>query len=193
MLDDLVLGRHGFDEAVGGVLRVAGHEAEDEIPVQRADAVHELGNIDAPVIVRPAVIGIDVLPEEGDVLRAVCNEGFRFVEDGVCRAASLPSADVGNDAVRAEIVAAVHDGEPCHVLRFAADRDALADLPLVAQHKRALSAVQSGVEQTGNAIDGSGVESEGDIGIAPPQLVRACLLGDHAPTDADDHLSLICL
>ena len=57
-------------------------------------------------------VGVHVLAQEGDVLIARRNELPCLPDHVLGLAGALPAPDVGHDAVGAEVVAAVHDGEP---------------------------------------------------------------------------------
>ena len=100
---------HGADGLLGEVLGVGRGEA-DALDAGLPDGAQQLGEARLPVDV--AAIGVYVLPQERDLAHAVGHELLALGHDGLERAALLASADVRDDAVRAEVVAALHDGHP---------------------------------------------------------------------------------
>ena len=109
--------RNGSDEPVRGVFGMGGHEPQTEIPFQRTDCPDNVGKVRIRIGQRQILpVGVHILSQQGDVLCPVGNEHFRFGENILHPAAPLSTSDIGDDAVGAEIVAAVHDGQPGHVL-----------------------------------------------------------------------------
>ncbi|MPN11158.1 hypothetical protein SDC9_158459 [bioreactor metagenome] len=72
----------------------------------------------------PAV-GVDVLPEQRDVLITRFDKTPDLFFNTSRVAAALPAPRVGHDAVGAEVVAAVHCGNPSSDARLTADRNIL--------------------------------------------------------------------
>ena len=110
LLGDLLMGRHRVEELVAGVPRMGGHEAEGEIPVQLRDLSEQVREVDLHAQI--LAVGVDVLAQEGEFLIAPAYQVPAFVQNVLRQAAALPAPDVGDDAVGAEIVAAVHDRDP---------------------------------------------------------------------------------
>ena len=102
--------RHGAEELFRGVLGMAGHEAEDIVPRDGVHHADEIGKVHPRAKVLS--VGIHVLAQKGDVLIPGLDQ-FPGLPYHVLRlSGTLPAPDVGHDAVGAEVVAAVHDGEP---------------------------------------------------------------------------------
>ena len=58
--------RHHVKEAVGGVLWMAGHKADEILPGDLVDILQQIREVVADIQV--ISVGVDVLPQEGDVL-----------------------------------------------------------------------------------------------------------------------------
>jgi len=56
-------------------------------------------------------VGVHVLTEQGHFFHPLPRQPVHFADDLIQRAASLPAAAVGYNAVGAEVVAALHDGD----------------------------------------------------------------------------------
>ena len=52
------------------------------------------------------------MAQQGEFLVALFNRGFNFLNDIFHAAAALTPAHIGHDAVGAEIIAAIHNGNP---------------------------------------------------------------------------------
>ena len=89
---------------------MTGHEAQDEVPLQGVQLPQKIGKIQAAPQVLP--IGVHVLAQEIDLFETLCDQFPGFPDHVLRLPAPLPAPDIGDDAVGAEIVAAVHDGEP---------------------------------------------------------------------------------
>ena len=102
---------HGSKKALGRVLGVARHKPDAEIARNGVDLAKELREIH--ILVQSPAIGVHVLAEERNILIPGGDKRFGLAHDVLAPAGTLAPADVGDDAVRAEVVAPVHDGEPC--------------------------------------------------------------------------------
>ena len=101
---------HGLKQLLRRVLGVAGHEADEKLARDVVYHAYEVGEIRFPAEI--AAVGVYVLSQQGYVLVAVGYELPRLGHDILRTAGALPAADVGYDAVGAEIIAAVHDRQP---------------------------------------------------------------------------------
>ena len=102
--------RNGIEQRRRGILRVGSHEPDQEIPVKRIDPTEQLRKIH-PVL-HSLPIGIDVLPEQRDVLVARFDQLPHLRQNILRMTAAFPAADIRHNAVRTEIVAPVHDRHP---------------------------------------------------------------------------------
>ena len=107
MRAELFFLRHRPDQVVREILRVRGHEAYPLYALHTADPAQESGKGGRLGEFFP--VGIDVLPEQHDLLHAVRGQMADLREDILRLAADLAAADIGNNAVGAEIIAPVHD------------------------------------------------------------------------------------
>ena len=111
MLAQLRLGGDGINELMAGVLGVAGHKADVVIAGHGAQQVEQVGEID--LLLQPLTVAVHVLPQQGDLLIARFHKVAELGKDIAGLAALLAAADVGHDAVGAEVVAAVLDLDIC--------------------------------------------------------------------------------
>ena len=89
---------------------MAGHEADEKVPGDVVDHADQVGKVHVQTQV-PAV-GVHVLAQKGDLLIPGGHQLLRLGYHVLRPAGPLPPPDVGHHAVGAEVVAAVHDGEP---------------------------------------------------------------------------------
>ena len=125
LLRDFGIARHGVEELLAGITRMAGHEADEKISRNLGNGGQQVGKIHAAAQI--LAIGVDVLPKKGDFLRAALDQRPALGENVLRLTAALPPTDVGDDAVGAEIVAPVHDGHPGLQPGIAHLGDALGD------------------------------------------------------------------
>ena len=146
LLGDPGVFRNGIKEFFACVLRVARHEAQPEVSRQLCDLGHEVGKINAqPQIL---AVGVDVLAQKRNVLIARRDEALDFFENLLGPSRALPPAHIRHDAVRAEIVAAVHDRHPRLEIGRAHDGDTLGDIARGIVHgKNALVRAQHALQQ----------------------------------------------
>ena len=98
------------DDLVVEVLRVAGGEPQ-ALDARLVERVQHLGEARRAVQVAP--VGVHVLPQQRDLLHAGGHIALGLGHDVLQRPRLLASAHIRNDAVRAEVVAADGDGQPC--------------------------------------------------------------------------------
>ena len=102
---------HCKNQFLGKILRVIGHKAQAVVPIDRPYFPQKRGKIRS--VVQIFAVRIDVLPQKRDLFISLRDEFSAFRDDILRFAAALPPPDVGNDAVSTEIVAAVHNVDPC--------------------------------------------------------------------------------
>ena len=100
---------HCKNQFLGKILRVIGHKAQAVVPIDRPYFPQKRGKIRS--VVQIFAVRIDVLPQKRDLFVSLRDE-FSAFRDDILRFAAAPP-DVGNDAVSTEIVAAVHNVDPC--------------------------------------------------------------------------------
>ena len=190
MLADLRLGRDGVDELEAGVLRVAGHEADVVVARDGAEQVEQVGEIH--LLLEALAVAVDILAQKGDLLVPRLHETLELGEDVAGLAALFAAADVRHDAVGAEVVTAIHDGQPSTELALAADGDILHDDGALSRlHEHPLVLVQFLGDELGQRVDAVHAEHEVYVGVAPAQLFHDVLLVGHAAAEADDEAVLL--
>src|SRR5699024_12464217 len=88
---------------------VAGHEADGVNPRHGAQQVEQVGEVHLLPFVQHLAVTVDVLAQQGDLLVAGFHQALELGQDVRRAAALFPAADVGHDAVGAEVVAPVHE------------------------------------------------------------------------------------
>jgi hypothetical protein len=192
VLADLRLRRDGVDELEAGILRVAGHEADVIVPRDGAKQVQQVGKIH--LLLKALAVAVDVLAQQGDLLVARLHEALELGEDVAGLPALFAATDVGHDAVGTEVVAAVHDGQPCAELALAADGDVLHDDGALGWlHQHPLVLLQLLGDELGQGVDAVHAEDEVNVGVALAQLLHDVLLVGHAAAESDDKAALFLL
>ena len=97
---------HGVEELVGGILGVAGHKTQQEIAVQAGQLVQKVGK--AARLGQILSVGVHILSQQGDLFITLGNQTFYIGNNAGFVPAALPTPDIGDDAVGAEIVAPIH-------------------------------------------------------------------------------------
>ncbi len=177
--------RHRVEELGRRVLGLAGHEAHPVVAVDPVDLREEIGKIIACAEI--LAVAVDVLAEQRDLLITCRDQLAHLAHDLLRLAAALAATDVGHDAVRAEVVAAVHDAHPCAHAADAVDGDILRDAArLIVDGKDAAALGVGAVQKLGEAPLGLRAEHEIDVAVAAFYLFRHARLLRHAPAQADD-------
>ena len=77
-------------------------------------------------------VGVDILPQQGDVLVTGGNQFPDLLQNALGITAALPAPDIGYDSVGTEIVAAVHYRYPCFFIIVTHNRNILCDCTVTA-------------------------------------------------------------
>ena len=135
-------------------------------------------------------VGIDVLAQQHDLLDAFFLELACLLDDPGGRAGALPAAHIRHDAVRAEVVAAVHDRDVGVIRAAAAHRQILRNAALVLlNHLDHAAAVLDRLQhQLRKAVQVVRTERHVHKRILPENLLAHALLLHHAAADGDHHL-----
>ena len=185
MMRALLALRHRPEELFRRVLRVARHKADHKVARNVVDHAEEIGEVHAVLQVFP--VGVHVLPEQGDVLIALPHELARLGEHRLRLAGTLAPADIGHDAVGAEIVAAVHDRQPGLHRPVAPHGDALGYRALVpGRRKDALMAPHDALQQLRETPELVRPENQIHHRVGSLDLLGHVLLLHHAAADRDD-------
>ena len=143
---------------------MAGHKPEDEISLQGGKRSQKIREIH----VQPQIlaVGIDVLAQKGDVPIALGNHLPDLRLHILRPAAPFPATDVGDDAVGAEVVAAVHDADPALELAQPFHRKPLGNVAGLRGDELALSAGEGVKENFRQLPLGVGGEDPVHVGVA---------------------------
>ena len=142
-------------------------------------------------------VAIDGLAEKGDFLRSLVGEFADFFEDFGGRSASLAAPGFWDDAVGAELVAAVLDGDEGFQLSGSAEVAAgdVGDDFAFSFGKFGPLSEAAGLEgfgdEAGEEGKVAGAEDEIDVGISVADFVGAGL--GHAAANAEDHIWVVAL
>ena len=183
---------HRVDELTGAIPGVGGHKPHPEVAREVRDRLQKFREVHPFLAV--FAVGVDVLAEEGDLLVAGGNQFLRLPEDVLGAAGALSAPDQRDDAVGAEVVAAVHDRQARADLVLPEGRDALGDdavnlFGVVDPPAAAGDGVEDGlVEQLRQLIEGVGAEDQVDAREGLFQFVRNLFLLGHAAAEGNQHL-----
>ena len=176
------------DQFPGAILWMGGHKADAEIPLQRLDLRKQLGKIDW--LRQPFAVGIDILTQQQDLLVTKSDDFLCFLQDFLRFTADLSAAHIGDDTVRTEIVASVHNLQRSLHAICAAHRQSLRNRVFsafsfkVVDHP-ALPFEQS-VDQLRQGVQHMGSKNQLNKRIADPNLVDHLLLLHHAAAQTHD-------
>ena len=161
---------------------MARHEAQPEISRELGKRGHEVRKVDAAVQI--LAVGVDVLAEDGDVLIAGGNQPFDFFNDFLGPSRALTTAHIGDDAVRTEVVAAVHNGHPRLELRGPDNGDAFCDIARrIVDRENALASREDRLQQLREAPELVGVKHTVYMVVAVLDLFDHGGLAHHAATE----------
>ena len=187
MLRDLFALRHGVKQLMRAVLRVRGHEAYDEIAVDIIYLAQKRCKIHLALAV--VSVGIDILPEQGYFFISAPDKLARLADYNIAAAAALASADIGNYAVSAEIIAPVHYRQPRFKSAVSVQRQIFRDNAVgIFDIKYTLAGRQSAVKQLREFMCGMSAENYIDKRIALLNLFGYPLLLHHA--SAEDYFEV---
>ena len=189
LLCNVLAACHRVEELVGRVLRLARHKAEPIVAGNGVDGGEQVCKV--VIGAQVLAVAVHVLAEEGDLLVALGDQAAAFLDDLLRLAAALAAADVGHDAVRAEVVAAVHDAHPRAHAALAHDGKILGDAAvLVLDGENALILRVHLVQQLGEPPLGLRAEHQVYVVVGVFHLVGHDLLLRHAAAEADDLIGL---
>ena len=187
MLCNLFALRHGVKQLMRAVLRVRGHEAYDEIAVDIIYLAQKRCKIHLALAV--VSVGIDILPEQGYFIISAPDKLARLVDYNIAAAAALASADIGNYAVSAEIIAPVHYRQPRFKSAVSVQRQIFRDNAVgIFDIKYMLAGRQRTIKQLREFMRGMSAENYIDKRIALLNLFGYPLLLHHA--SAEDYFEV---
>ena len=174
------------DEIVREILGMRGHKADPPDPVHFAHFFEKLRKTDR--VPESFAIGVDILSKQHDLCHAVCGQSLDLPYDLARIPAPLSAADIGNDAVAAEIVAAEHDIDAGLVSIFALKGQILHDPvgPVPNLNDPFPGAVEL-IQVLGKTVDIVCSEDQVDKGVALFDLFHIGALLHHAAAYRDLH------
>ena len=164
-----------------------GHEAYDEIAVDIIYLAQKRCKIHLALAV--VSVGIDILPEQGYFFISALDKLARLADYNIAAAAALASADIGNYAVSAEIIAPVHYRQPRLEGAVSVQRQIFRDNAVgIFDIKYTLAGRQRTVKQLREFMRGMSAENYIDKRIALLNLFGYPLLLHHA--SAEDYFEV---
>ena len=181
--------RHGVKQLFRRVLGMAGHEADAVL----AGNLINIGQQVRKIIVNIQVIavGVDVLAQQSDVLVPGLHQFPDLLQHTLRVPAPFPAPDIGDDAVGAKIVAAVHDGDPGFDALLPHHGDALGDGAMLVIHgKDPFAALVDPPQELRELPQGVGSEHQVHQGIGLFDALGDPLLLGHTAAEGDDHFGV---
>ena len=187
MLCNLFALRHGVKQLMRAVLRVRGHEAYNKIAIDIIYIAQKRCKIHLALAV--VSVGIDILPEQSYFFISALDKLARLADYNIAAAAALASADIGNYAVSAEIIAPVHYRQPRFEGAISVQRQILRDNAVgIFDVEHTLAGRQSTIKQLREFMRGMSAENYIDKRIALLNLFGYSLLLHHA--SAEDYFKI---
>ena len=182
LLAQLAQGSEAVDQLPGKVPGVGRDETD---PFNPFDVVQAFEQLRKGEVIRPLVVRVHVLAEENHLPHARGRELFNLLSDIAARSAYLPAAHVGNDAIAAEVVASLHDGDerphlPARGPRSHIERRMTAVVGEIEED----SLIKGGKDCLGHPVNRRRTEGKIDKGKPFEEPLFLCLR--HAPRDAED-------
>ena len=182
----------GVDQLAAGILGVARHKADLVIPRHLAQKVQQVGEIHG--LCQPLAVAVDILPQQGDLLVAVCHQVPELRQDGAGFPAAFPPPHIRYNTIGAEVVATIHDRQPGAKPRIPSDGQFLDHrVPLLRHLQVAFAAPQTLRQHGGQPVDAVHTEHQVHIRITLAQLFHDMRLLRHAAADTDDQFRVLFL
>ena len=89
---------------------MAGHKPDQELPGDLGNFGQQIGKID--LFFQVFAVGVYILTQESDLLCTGFDNLAALSQNVLHFPAAFPTTDIGDDTVGAEIVAAIHNGNP---------------------------------------------------------------------------------
>ena len=167
---------------------MTGHKSDYKIALYLGNTPHQLCEADI------RAIGIYVLSKERYLLNTRVHELSTFAEHVRAVTATLAPSHVGDDAVGAEVVAAVHNRNPRSVPLPSDGGNALGNISRVSPYNEAaLPVLEPSSYQLGNTVEHIGLKGEGDEMEILLQLLYSVRLRRHTAHHANYQVGLILL
>ena len=146
------------------------------------------------ILPRILSVRIHVLTKQGNIPIALGYQRPHLGDDLVSPSASLPSANVRNDAVRAKIVTAVHDRHPRAKAAFSMHGNPLGnEVFRLVRTQDPLSPSELFAQKFGESVDRRRAEQNIHVRIFEFDIVDPMLLHHHAAANNDDQLGIFRL
>ena len=164
---------------------MGGHEADEEVAGDVVDVPEQLR--EEFLLAEVVAVGVDVLTEEHDLLIAVRHELPGVVHDVLVLPAPFPAPDVGHDTERAEVIAAVGDGQERLEGMVPSGCESLRDVVVVlGDVEDPLSGAEDVPEELRDPVLDMSAEDEVHVREMALQPFCDVFLLDHASAQSDD-------
>ena len=180
---------HGIKQLIAGVLGLRGHEADQVVALDFVNGREQIGKV--PIRVQVLAVGVHILAQQRDLLIPGLYQLPDLGENLLRLAAALTAADIGHDAVGAEVVAAVHDGYPRPDAALTHHGHPLGDpAVLIVDGEHAAPAGIDLHEQLREFPQRLGAEDQIHMAVAFAHLFRHLRALRHAAAQTDDLLGM---
>ena len=180
--------RHRAEQLFRSILRMAGHKPQTIFARHGIQPRQQIGEIHADAQI--LAIRIDILSEQRDIFIAFFYQAAQLCLDVLRLPAALSAAHIRHDAIGAEIVAAVHNGQPCMAALAALYRQTLGNFALrvTGNLKNALTSAQTMQQQLRKAPLHMRAKHNIHARIALFDFFRDVLLLYHTAAHANDQI-----
>ena len=178
---------HDADQLVGQVLRVTGHEADagNAHCIQPTQEFRE-----GHIAFKPLAVGVHVLTQQHDLLYAAVLQLLRLGQDGFHPAAAFTTADVRHNAVGAEVVTPIHNGDVGCIPAQALHRQVFGNGVHIFHFHHGAVCIQPAAEQFGQLVEVGGAKGQVDELILLQDLLGHAGLLDHAAAHGNDQIGV---
>ena len=194
VLADLLTFGHGVQKLPGAVLGVAAHKPDAKITGN--GIYHPQKRRKAARLRQPLAVGINVLPQQGDIPAAIVHQVFHLAHDVRGHTAALTPAHVRDNTVGTKIIAAVHDRHKGLKTAVVLHRNLLVQGGIGAVFHgvppdAAPPLDENTVEKLRQAPRGIAAHHKVHIGVAHFQLFADLLLLGHAAGQGNNKVGLL--
>ncbi|EJX02253.1 hypothetical protein EVA_09641 [gut metagenome] len=187
MLTDLALRCNGINQFVAGILRMTGHKADLVVTWNLTQHIQKICKVH--LFFQAFTVAVYILPQKGDFFVTSLHQSLELGQNICWTAATFSATHIRYNAVGAEVVTAIGDGQPCPEIRITANGDIL-------HHISTLSRFLQYPLMTGHLLTQhfwqlvNGIHSKYQIhkGIALLEFFHYSRLLRHTAAQTDDHV-----
>ena len=190
MVTDLLALCHGLDQLIGQVLRMGSHKTDTLQPFNLFHFFQKFCK--GHRCFQSFTVGVYILAKKHDLSNAICDQFLDLADDGLWLAALFAAADIRNDAVAAEVIAAKHYADSCFEGVFAGSWHALYDLiGFLPDINDLVVGLQRPVKKLREFVDIMGSEYKIYIFIILADLFYYVMLLHHTSEQYDLHIRVL--